>query len=841
MFCIQCKREIPEGSMYCAFCGCKQEDHIQAERQGEVNSGSVRFTFGHYEVNIPTDACANLEVLKSVQVVASECRNDYIAFYKACDNIKTIIAGTPAKINAYYKKTAKEIESVLIENGVFGISEQEIIEHNQNSYKAFSIFRDMQNAKEQLDTNKDQEIAYREYRKNRRSRFVGGGFGLSGAVKGMAMAGAANMATGAAHSIFNVFGNAVTKTVYNNRMDSLKYQGFCGRMACAVEEDCLLFIKTLGYYLKSKAGIQMLYDMTSIAESNMIIEQIEKGKVSGDQQMEALCRAFIRYPLNDRFYELFCKKYGDSDGEIIRSMEYFGLDPGQVQMILASRIYCSSFFGDKYLPVLKSRLKDENGSLDEILGNFYHAEVNPYLLEDINNVPHLFIEDCIGILQNSEYCKTFEDCNNVHYLYQINKLADYNLDMDQEVPLCLIRLSAFSMKSFLLITSKSVILPIGRLKIQYIDSIQVTDDEVIFCGKYSVKNTMFCRGMERDDLLLVLTSIIMYIQFAYNLNQEEKTISLLGVRGNGKMEHPYDFLKEDYMSAMAQYGYVSQYVASLFKYTNGDLITVKNSAKNMIFIQEELKIFQLSLQQEKFVLLYISLKNGIYITEQNLYFHIGKTASVLPINQVVKFDYDEAKELFIINDCIQIKVFKDKRANEVADHFMQIIKLLQMRMLHLINEDCTENASDLKEDLPDIGISQSVLDRIKKSCGEYKVSSTYDDRVAAGEFVGPERIKNFDEVVTLFGLEPFEEIYFYNNDSTLFSGQQGLLLCTSGLKIVSKRGKFTYHWKDFQNLCFNYSFFMDGLYINNKPVLQLQAEGKKTCRLLNEIQKILSE
>lgn len=52
------------------------------------------------------------------------------------------------------------------------------------------------------------EHEYREMRKAARGRIVGGGFGIGGALKGMATAGLMNAAAGAIHSIGNSLGNA---------------------------------------------------------------------------------------------------------------------------------------------------------------------------------------------------------------------------------------------------------------------------------------------------------------------------------------------------------------------------------------------------------------------------------------------------------------------------------------------------------------------------------------------------------------------------------------------------------------------------------------------------------
>jgi hypothetical protein len=51
---------------------------------------------------------------------------------------------------------------------------------------------------------------YRTQRRESRGRWVGGGFGIGGAVKGAMQAGAMNLATGAVHGTFNLIGKGLT-------------------------------------------------------------------------------------------------------------------------------------------------------------------------------------------------------------------------------------------------------------------------------------------------------------------------------------------------------------------------------------------------------------------------------------------------------------------------------------------------------------------------------------------------------------------------------------------------------------------------------------------------------
>lgn len=72
-----------------------------------------------------------------------------------------------------------------------------------------------------IDVQVQQKKAERAYNKEMRGRVFGGGFGFEGALSGMAMAGAMNMATGIAYSGFNAIANWVTRRVANSEKRSL--------------------------------------------------------------------------------------------------------------------------------------------------------------------------------------------------------------------------------------------------------------------------------------------------------------------------------------------------------------------------------------------------------------------------------------------------------------------------------------------------------------------------------------------------------------------------------------------------------------------------------------------
>ncbi len=69
----------------------------------------------------------------------------------------------------------------------------------------------------EIELTGEQLDEYRTLRRQTRGRIIGGGFGISGAAKGIATAGLANMTIGAAHGAVNLVGKGITSITNSNK------------------------------------------------------------------------------------------------------------------------------------------------------------------------------------------------------------------------------------------------------------------------------------------------------------------------------------------------------------------------------------------------------------------------------------------------------------------------------------------------------------------------------------------------------------------------------------------------------------------------------------------------
>lgn len=95
-------------------------------------------------------------------------------------------------------------------------------------------FGEVQDSYMSIRLKQKQLDEYRTMRRQTRSRWVGGGFGIGGALKGAAKAGAMNMASGALHGLFNAGAKVLSMADESNKKSSLYRNAKSGRRNMAV-------------------------------------------------------------------------------------------------------------------------------------------------------------------------------------------------------------------------------------------------------------------------------------------------------------------------------------------------------------------------------------------------------------------------------------------------------------------------------------------------------------------------------------------------------------------------------------------------------------------------------
>lgn len=115
-----------------------------------------------------------------------------------------------------------EAINIIISYGIYDIDFENFISNYYSKYYDWpDVFDevDMQYLKIVYDAEQLDE--YRTQRRQNRGRWVGGGFGLEGAMKGALTAGAMNMTTGALHGLANIGGKLISSAIDNSEKRKL--------------------------------------------------------------------------------------------------------------------------------------------------------------------------------------------------------------------------------------------------------------------------------------------------------------------------------------------------------------------------------------------------------------------------------------------------------------------------------------------------------------------------------------------------------------------------------------------------------------------------------------------
>lgn len=180
----------------------------------------------------------------------------------------------------------------------------------------------------EIEQEKEEVKRYRELRKEARGRMIGGGFGLDGAVAGMAMAGTLNAISGLGHSAVNAIGNMGTdaeaqqkgRKIYENAQTRQ-------RLREALETDLFVIFKGYLYLLEDKLDLHFRVrseaDQTRV---DTVISNISHRELSRDDALDMIAELFQTDPYNDGLYRYVLQRFGDSNLELQQIAEAFSME-----------------------------------------------------------------------------------------------------------------------------------------------------------------------------------------------------------------------------------------------------------------------------------------------------------------------------------------------------------------------------------------------------------------------------------------------------------------------------------------------------------------------------------
>lgn len=260
MFCTNCGKPVPDGSRFCPYCGtpvagsadglsyedvlkkvnkqkeekiypifCSPEDdslELRPFHDGERGKYVFDVDGCHFEYDE-----RQVGFIRLAKAMTKEALSDkeLKRIYWKNDSVEELLQFLTSEEAAeqIMGSVLKKESSLLLSRGIYGLTKDNLMARDTadgvpSALDAWQDFvQSLLGQVGKITGDAEAERTYRELRKEYRGRIIGGGFGLGGALQGMITAGVLNLASGAAHSIFNAIGNAFTNSREKRQLDDL--------------------------------------------------------------------------------------------------------------------------------------------------------------------------------------------------------------------------------------------------------------------------------------------------------------------------------------------------------------------------------------------------------------------------------------------------------------------------------------------------------------------------------------------------------------------------------------------------------------------------------------------
>lgn len=340
MFCSYCGTEINDDAVFCFKCGKKVSGEIPEEEQYNAeNSNKRRFTLLgkdfyleegliNYSNLLNEYVKTKYRIIENAQEIYVRCYGDVKDIFGKCEMMR-LIGIWACNI------MAESCVEMLSGFNLYTVKQDDFINRITNVetsvevYAANLLNSAIEDAKKIKQYEEEAKYA-RQLRKRYRHLFVGGGFGIKGAAKGIVTAEIANSITGVAHSLVNAVGNSLTNSTVNKMKKELFAKDVDADEFFEVLDENMHEIINGAFYeimqLTNKEKIKMLH-ISDTEKAEAIMENIYQGRCTEEVKAELLYEAACYYPLGQHIYRYIGIYYGKSEYDNIKAIwEALGYD-----------------------------------------------------------------------------------------------------------------------------------------------------------------------------------------------------------------------------------------------------------------------------------------------------------------------------------------------------------------------------------------------------------------------------------------------------------------------------------------------------------------------------------
>lgn len=265
----------------------------------------ITYRIGETDLSWPPDLAAYMTCHRKGTHIAREAALAFLKKYRACGSLSAFCRDgydwgrlTIARAVQLAVQDAVDAGHYDVNEAAFTALDKEglLIRPWQDAFQhVYDAFVD-------LETEKLGEEERRRIRKELRGRFVGGGFGLDAALWASLEAGAVNLVTGAAHSVFNALGNLVTSLRIGGRESAIYEDPETVRRLLFALQRCIHRIYFFLLPRRVLGLVPLAASKEDIGRAAAIMDNAVRGRIPRDKLAGPLLFVLQTMPLDPRPY-----------------------------------------------------------------------------------------------------------------------------------------------------------------------------------------------------------------------------------------------------------------------------------------------------------------------------------------------------------------------------------------------------------------------------------------------------------------------------------------------------------------------------------------------------------
>lgn len=288
----------------------------------------MKFLLYGYEFYVPEGKEKYNEIRKKFDCLAKNAAKNFGETYKRQNsNIEDVIKKAPEQFAESINEVIEYCVDVLLSNNIFSVDVDTFCNSCGDLFDYwFQIYYKIADEVAELKYSQEQLDEYRVMRRKLRGKIIGGGFGVSGAIKGMATAGAMNAVIGVGHMLFNGLGKAITSISTASAMNKI-----------FKNPNTFILLRNAVYHTAFSTHLVMVKYLNDNLNEEILIPSVEDVKLgqiyannalklsNSDEFIEIILNSIILNPYNDAPYKLLLRRFGDKNSQLDKLAKYFNI------------------------------------------------------------------------------------------------------------------------------------------------------------------------------------------------------------------------------------------------------------------------------------------------------------------------------------------------------------------------------------------------------------------------------------------------------------------------------------------------------------------------------------